>query len=64
MTANTDPFRFEARDAYGEDFWVEFDGAAGHGFWIGDPKNRIPLSMDVTVELIRWIRDNWSGGLS
>lgn len=50
---------FRAKDMNGGDFWVDFDGAEGIGFWIGDPENSVPLSRDVTDDLITWIHTNW-----
>lgn len=55
------PFTFSAKDMNGVDFWVDFDGAEGIGFWVGDPDSSVPLSHETTADLIDWIVTNWGG---
>lgn len=48
---------FKAVDLRGNDFWVDFDGAEGIGFWVGDPEGTsAPLSHDDSQRLIKWFR--------
>lgn len=46
---------FKAKDREGDLFWVDFDGAEGIGFWVGNPNGDMQsLSLDVSQDLINW----------
>lgn len=53
---------FETDDLNGIDFHVDFDGAEGIGFWVGDPENSTPLGMDETYALVMWVLENFKLG--
>lgn len=49
---------FEDVDMNGEPFWIDFDGAEGIGFWVGDPESGSqPLSLGVSERMVQWF---WS----
>ena len=51
---------FQAQDMDGDGFWVDFDGAEGIGFWVGDPEGQQQrLSHEVSTDLVRWFHENW-----
>lgn len=51
---------FQAKDMDGDDFWVDFDGAEGIGFWVGDPEGQPQrLSHKVSASLVKWFHENW-----
>lgn len=50
---------FKTVDFNGIEFWVEFDGAEGIGFWVGDPENATPLGIDETYALVMWVLENF-----
>lgn len=53
---------FTAKDMDGNDFWIDFDGAEGIGFWVGDPERRSQrLDFDTSYDLVEWFLTTYSG---
>jgi hypothetical protein len=51
---------FKAKDMNGDDFWVDWDGAEGIGFWVGDPEDLSQcLSIGTSLDLVLWFQENW-----
>lgn len=51
---------FTAKDMDGNDFWIDFDGAEGIGFWVGDPEaGSKRLDFDTTYLLVAWFLENF-----
>lgn len=48
---------FKAKDMDGADFWVDFDGAEGIGFWVGDPEGLSQrLDVETSLRLVEWFK--------
>lgn len=48
---------FQAQDMYGNDFWIDWDGAEGIGFWVGDPEGESQaLDVETSKALVLWFQ--------